>query len=101
MYQYGSPFGSESIGIMFEIEGDIHELSDLKYHTSFDWQIPVWAKVINAISDLNFGIASIKHNEWLGIDWDYHQAIDTANPEAGFEVLYEAITFINQQNEKR
>lgn len=49
--------------------------SEMKYHTSWDWQIPVWAKLRES-PELNWHDQS-----------EYTTAIDNDKPEEGFSII--------------
>jgi hypothetical protein len=51
----------------------------LKYHSSWGWQIPVWAK-LNAHEQHKYHIT-------LREQGDYATAVRTNNPEAGFKII--------------
>jgi hypothetical protein len=63
-----------------------YDQNNLIFHKSFDWQIPVWAKVMQ--QDRYEIINRFSH--------DYHAAIDTNNPLAAFNILVSAIQFLKK-----
>lgn len=77
--------------------------SILKYHESFDWQNKVWVKVVKEgefmLSDRCAVNADAEYRslaaDFLVLRHRYSCAFDTRNPEAGFNILYEAIVFLN------
>lgn len=89
-------------------EGNFYYLThELKYHTSFDWQIPAWSKAINQLISLNSELAPEgvlrfgPFEEKLRYFMDHYQAaVNNNSPLDGFKVLVEAITFLNSHNEK-
>ncbi len=74
----------------------------LKFHSSFDWQIPVWSKVVKDMEQtrLKKGVFN-SVNEYAGfcgsledLKNSYHAAIDTEHHALGFLTLVKAIQLI-------
>jgi len=64
--------------------------NQLKYHSSWDWQVPAWSK----ISHLTKEVAAKSpdtYNRHIGFADRYESAVFKNNPLAGFEVIVEAI----------
>ncbi len=61
-------------------------LDDMEYHKSWDWQIPVWARVSDMVC---------LHNEayYRSLETRYHMAIGSNYIKMGYEVLYEAVDY--------
>jgi hypothetical protein len=71
-----------------------YEWHQLKYHSSWDWQIPVWSKVWDAIKDYNIG------NMWAdnyraSFRERYELAVRNNDPKQGAEIIIAAITWHN------
>ncbi len=59
------------------------------YHTSYDWQIPVWQKVYKELT-------KSKTDRAFHIIVHYEQQLHEAAPLESFEILVQAIQFINK-----
>jgi len=59
------------------------------YHTSYDWQIPVWQKVYKELT-------KSKTDRAFHIIVHYEQQLHEATPLESFEILVQAIQFINK-----
>lgn len=68
------------------------QITNAKFHNSFDWQIPAWNKVEKELRKPK--IPFFKFMEFIE---RYHTAIDSNNRASAFNVLHEAVTFINQK----
>jgi hypothetical protein len=58
------------------------------YHSSWDWQIPVWAKLWN-----EYRYMVISENEYN--KYNFHVSND--NPEAGFEIIVSILKRISDE----
>jgi hypothetical protein len=67
----------------------------LKFHSSWDWQIPAWSKVIKLLNI----IQKKTGNDFTYLKLDYSHAIEDNKPENGFIVLVEAIDYYNDKKE--
>lgn len=84
-------------------EGEYISHAQLKYHSSWDRQIPAWvkflslSKIVLKKSKENAPIiaASIVH-----FQSSYEKMIHKDDVEKGFEILYEALQWYNQNKEK-
>lgn len=74
---------------------------DLEYHSSWDWQIPAWTKLLSLTRERYYNEtkrgASTSWSEQRDI-WEnnYHSAIDSASPKNGFDILVLAIQWYNE-----
>lgn len=74
-------------------------LSVLAYERDYSFQIPVWQKVI--ADAVNIETASQKEfNEWLNIRDSYINQICFGTPFDSFEILVQAIQFLNKIKNK-
>ena len=74
---------------------------ELRYHTSYDWQIPVWQKVYKEIFDAAFKtISGTQVNQYEVFRKKYHKQVDSGTPLDSFELLVQAIQFLNQIKNK-
>lgn len=78
-------------------EIDKWEMDNLKYHSSWDCQIPVWSKISHITQKLaaDSQVALNWHLRWTD---QYESAIFQNKPEEGFKVIAKAITWYNTQN---
>jgi hypothetical protein len=74
-------------------------IDELKYHCSWDWQIPVWVKVIeqllNIASDKNEAYIKDIYLSFLN---EYESAVNTNNPGKGVNIIFNAINFLHELN---
>lgn len=84
--------------------GWIRRDEDFKYHTSWDWQIPVWRKVNLAVKDSIGKVVSSKpglyHTQLKStltkLYREYHEAVFQNDPLKGQKILVEAINSLNK-----
>ena len=70
--------------------------SDFKYHISFDWSIPVWAKALKEANELSKQ-DPIYWLAWFGIfEQNALVAINNQDPQAFFDNLYNLIVEIEK-----
>ena len=65
------------------------------FANSFDWQIPVWQKIVSIIDniiDMSVNETVIKFNEF---EESYYLQIRQGTPETAFTILCQAIDFID------
>jgi hypothetical protein len=78
--------------------GNAAKISDFNYKQSWDWQIPVWGKVASATRDLatadNSGYVKEYHMRMLN---RYESAVFTNKPEDGFNIIMDALQFMEHQ----
>ena len=68
---------------------------DFKYHSSWDWQIPAWSKVVKLNNALCMDAAKAEvHNSLCD---QYQSAVCDNKPNEGFEILVQAIEWYNSQ----
>jgi len=80
----------------------------LKYHSSFDWQIPVWRKVNLALKDAISKIVNEKpglyHTEvnalFRRVCNDYNDAVFQNDCNKGQQILVSAIQWLNNKNKE-
>ena len=73
-----------------------HDTSEMKYHTDYNEQIPVWQKVCN--EGVNIDIKNVSqedYNKWSDIRDKFLNRICFDTPLESFEILVQAIQFIN------
>src|SRR5688572_26876382 len=70
-------------------------LESLKYHTSWDWQIPAWSKVCFDIKKMVYG-DTVKTDFYLHLLNEYENCVCFNAPGRGQEVLVKAIKWYNQ-----
>ncbi len=68
---------------------DAYEMSNLKYHSSWDWLMPVWGKCYNRLLEINSTTCHFYIN-------DMKNALISADIKRAFETLVSAIEFINE-----
>lgn len=87
---------SESNG--YFIDGYFTPEEHLEYHTSWDWQIPVWSKIASAVKK-----EVIKNGDtpyyWKRLN-DYEAAIFGNNPQKGFEIILDMLKWLNNEKSK-
>lgn len=66
---------------------------ELRYHTSYDWQIPVWQKVYKELT-------KTKTDKAFHVIIHYEQRLHEGTPLDSFEILVQAIQFLNQIKNK-
>jgi hypothetical protein len=69
------------------------------YHTSYDWQIPVWQKVCNEFLDMK-NKCTDDMRQFMLFKEKYCKLICYGTPLESFEILVEAIQFINNLKQK-
>lgn len=98
--------GFEYDGISMMIKtGDLFLLSLAKYHSSWDWQIPVWGKVNLAVKDIINKAINKKPGLYhtglksflIKICNSYNNAVFQNKPEEGQKIIVESIQFYNSQ----
>ena len=62
----------------------------LRYNTSWNWLLPVWAKVVDQLDKMDSSDSNEIDIERIFID--YHTAIDSNNITEAFNVVCDAIT---------
>lgn len=76
-------------------------ISKSKYHSSWDWQIPVWEKIGHLmqryVSKDEVPISAMQ--EYNRLCDKYESAVFTNNPQKGFQTLLESITWYNAQKQ--
>ena len=60
-------------------------VTNLKYHTSWEWQVPAWSKAIQQYDLPRKSVYKVR----------YSAAIEGNNPQLGFKILVELITELN------
>jgi hypothetical protein len=93
----------EGIKTIIEYDGNAHKLSfhgldvlrNSRYHDSFDWQVPVWARARH--DTMNLKMDGAKFCKWLNFQGWFREAIDNDDKDRGFEVLVETIQWLTQQ----
>jgi hypothetical protein len=72
------------------------------YHTSYDWQIPVWQKVCKDYysNALNRNLTNSELKDWMISKERYYKEIEAGKPTQSFEILVTAIQFINNLKKK-
>ncbi len=79
---------------------DCIRTDELQYHSSWDWQIEPWRKVIALIRPIAMAHSELRHPDierYFILTNKYHNAIDHNKPEDGQLILIEAIMWYNQQ----
>ena len=66
---------------------------ELDYHRIYDWQIPVWQKVCKEAQPK---FSSFMNFDFIKIEQKYYRALKYNTPLESFEILVEAIQFINK-----
>lgn len=71
-------------GVIWNQDGRAMSCKGWEYHTSWDWQIPVWAKLYES--------------GWTTTENDnlYRMAVSFNNPSEGFEIIVQIIQRINK-----
>lgn len=77
---------------MKEVPGTIE---DLEYHTSWDWQIPVWSKLAQACQKLA-GNPKVDHEFYLRAVNKYESAIFQNDPQLGQEIILNLLNWYNE-----
>lgn len=74
-------------------------VSRMEYHTSWDWQVPVWAKVNPLLVTLAMTAynARKQHNFFN----KYSEAVCANDLLKGFEILVEAIEWYNKEQTQK
>lgn len=76
-------------------------LEEMGYHSSWDWQIPVWEKIGHLmqqyVSKDEVPISAMQ--EYNRLCDKYESAVFTNNPQKGFQTLLESITWYNAQKQ--
>ena len=73
---------------------------DYEYHTSWDWQVPAWSKVIKQIKEIVTGKLNDDekaYQKYLSFLQRYDNAVFDNTPNIGHAVLIEAIQWYNTQ----
>lgn len=72
-------------------------INELKYHSSWDWQVPVWAKLSLQIKELSKGLSLRTLTEYKIRDYenDYIDAIFDNDVSKGFEAIIDIIEWYN------
>jgi len=71
------------------------------FANSFDWQIPVWQKIVSIIDniiDMSVNETVIKFNEF---EESYYLQIRQGAPETAFAILCQAIDFIDANGKEK
>ncbi len=63
----------------------------MKYHSSWDWQIPAWSEAIQIGREMGEGFS-----KYEDFQKRYRFAVSLNKPDEGFEVLVEVIKWINE-----
>lgn len=73
-------------------------MHSVKYHESWDWQIPVWSKIAYLIKEVVLIHKPSKENGGFYLDLldRYNDSVFMNNPLKGFREIVEAITWYNQ-----
>lgn len=71
---------------------------DLKYHSSWDWQIPVWGKIGLFVKTIIPKMDEpYEHARWyFGLVTKYEKAVFQNNPESGQKIILELIKWYNE-----
>jgi len=70
---------------------------DLQYHTSWDWQIPAWVKVVKLLHKLACN-GDINKDEYIRLLDRYEISVSQNKPDDGQQILVESIQWYNQNN---
>ena len=70
-----------------------HDTSEMKYHTDYNEQIPVWQKVCKEAQPK---FSSFMNFDFIKIEQKYYRALKYNTPLESFEILVQAIQFINK-----
>jgi hypothetical protein len=73
-----------------------YNVNEFKYHTSYDWQIPVWQKVYKEMFEYDYTNKLIEFDRGRKISNLYKNMVNNGTPLESFEILVEAIQFINK-----
>ena len=73
----------------------------LKYHSSWDWQIPVWSKIALAVKTLIPKLKDAETNArwYFGLTRKYENAVFENTPEAGQKIIVELIKWYKNNNQ--
>lgn len=74
-------------------------IEEAKYHTSWDWQIPAWSKVVPLIQNILKGNLGAD-NKRLYLYERYELAVMQNNTADGFDILIQAIQWYNTHKSK-
>lgn len=75
---------------------DTHNWHEPKFHSSWDWQIPAWKKIIPLIKNILKGNLPAD-NKRIYLYEQYEFAVMNDDKQAGFEILIQAIQWYNTQ----
>lgn len=78
---------------------DISEraIVEMYYHSSWDWQVPTWSKIVNAIGRL-WENGNVLPDNWFDLKHEYFKAITNDDKKTGFDIIVKLIKWYNQQN---
>jgi len=82
------------------LNDEVYYIEHIKYHSSWDWQIPVWSKVRLALATLADESAE-NHCFWGECLMDYYAGVDTNNIIEAFEVVVKSIQFLHSQTQAK
>lgn len=71
-----------------------------RYHSSWDWQIPVWSKIAKQVKELlpKLPNPEPKIKNYFSQTRLYENAVFNNEPEEGQKIIVELIKFYNQNN---
>lgn len=78
----------------------VYSRSSLKYHKSWDWQIPVWKKLIPELINVAIKTGYYANNRIEMFRIEYHHIIDSKTPLEGFDCLARMIIILHDLKSK-
>lgn len=76
-------------------QSNFYSAKELLYHSSWDWQIPAWSKVITIFKEWATIGDQSQYQEYIRLLEQYENAVFHNKPEVGQGVLVKAITILN------
>jgi len=70
-------------------------VNQLLYHSSWDWQIPVWSKLVPLIKIIASEKNDDSFDKYTRILNCYESAVASNDPKTGKEIIVKAITWYN------
>lgn len=68
------------------------------YHKSWDWQIPVWSKIVPLIKNIATEGSEADYKQYMNILNEYESAVAANNPMRGCLLVSKAIQWYTQLN---
>jgi predicted house-cleaning noncanonical NTP pyrophosphatase (MazG superfamily) len=73
-------------------------VDDLEYHTSWDWQVPVWSKLVKEVKEWVKDKPEYVLSKYLWFVAQYEEAIFCDDKSKGHKVVTEMLEWYNTNN---